>query len=66
MALLLGEYLSQVLPVHLPAGPKWLAAAAVLGLSAVQFRGLREGSRAQEITAGTVLLGVMGLLVAST
>lgn len=66
VALLLGKYLVQLLPTGVPDDPRLLAAAAVLGLGAVQFRGLREGSRAQEITAGVLLLGVTGLLVAST
>ena len=67
VALLLGEYLAPLLPLALPAGtgPRLLAAAAVLVLGAVQWRGLREGSRTQEITAGVLLLGVLGLLVAS-
>jgi APA family basic amino acid/polyamine antiporter len=66
VALLLGEYLVQLVPLGTPYGSRLLASAAVLGLMAVQFRGLREGSRAQEITAGILLLGVVGLLVAST
>lgn len=37
----------------------------MLALAAVQARGLREGSRTQEITAAVLLLGVLGLLVAS-
>ncbi|SFQ50252.1 APC family permease [Hymenobacter arizonensis] len=65
VALLLGEYLAQLLPLAIPHGPTWLAVLAVLALCLVQFRGLREGSRAQEITAAVLLLGVVGLLVAS-
>ncbi|WP_310397725.1 APC family permease [Hymenobacter sp.] len=62
VALLLGEYLAPLLPLAAPPGPRLLAGAAVLGLGAVQFRGLREGSRAQEITAAVLLLGLVGLL----
>lgn len=67
VALLLGEYLAPLLPLALPTGvgPRLLAAAAVLGLGAVQWRGLREGSRTQEITAVVLLGGVLGLLAAS-
>ncbi len=65
VALLLGEYLAQLLPLAIPHGPTVLAAVAVLALCLIQFRGLREGSRAQEITAVILLLGVVGLLVAS-
>ena len=65
VALLLGHYLAQLLPLPGPAAPKLLAGGAVLVLSAVQFRGLREGGRAQEITAGVLVLGVLGLLLAS-
>ena len=65
VALLLGEYLAQLLPRAGPLGPRGWAAAAVLGLGAVQFRGLRAGSRAQELTAGILLLGVLGVLAAS-
>ncbi|GAC1373142.1 MAG: amino acid permease [Hymenobacter sp.] len=65
VALLLGHYLAQLLPTGPAWGPRLLAGAAVLGLGAVQFRGLREGSRAQEITAAIVVLGVLGLLGAS-
>ena len=67
VALLLGSYLAQLLPgLDSPNGPRLLAGAAVLGLGAVQYRGLRDGSRAQEITAGLLILGVLGLLTAST
>ena len=66
VALLLGNYLAQLLPnLSTPYGPRLLAGAAVLGLGAVQYRGLRDGSRTQEITAGLLILGVVGLLVAS-
>ena len=65
VALLLGEYLGPLLPLAGPGGPRLLAALAVLALAAVQARGLREGSRAQEITAAVLLLGVVGLLAAS-
>ena len=65
VALLLGRYLAPLLPTLGPYGPRLLAGAAVLGLGAVQYRGLREGSRAQEITAAVLLVGVLGLLVAS-
>ena len=65
VALLLGDYLAPLLPLAVPGGPRLLAALAVLGLAAVQARGLREGSRAQEITAAVLLLGVVGLLAAS-
>ena len=65
VALLLGEYLAQLWPVPFPQAAPLLGAAAVLGLSAVQFRGLREGSRAQEVTAGILLVGVVGVLAAS-
>lgn len=66
VALLLGDFLAQLVPLTPAYGPRLLAAAAVLGLGAVQFRGLRESSRAQEITAALLILGVVGLLVAST
>ena len=65
VALLLGQYLAPLLPLAVPGGPRLLAALAVLALAAVQARGLREGSRTQEITAAVLLLGVLGLLVAS-
>ena len=65
VALLLGQYLAPLLPLAVPGGPRLLAALAVLTLAAVQARGLREGSRTQEITAAVLLLGVLGLLVAS-
>ncbi|WP_345058219.1 APC family permease [Hymenobacter glaciei] len=65
VALLLGQYLAPLLPLAVPGGPRLLAALAVLVLAAVQARGLREGSQAQEITAGVLLLGVVGLLAAS-
>ena len=65
VALLLGQYLTPLLPLAVPGGARLLAAAAVLGLAAVQSRGLREGSRAQEITAAVLLLGVLALLAAS-
>lgn len=65
VALLLGQYLAPLLPAALPLGPRLLAALAVLALAAVQARGLREGSRLQELTAAVLLLGVLGLLVAS-
>ncbi len=65
VALLLGQYLTQLLGLAGPVGPLLLGGGAVLGLGAVQFRGLREGSRAQEITAAILLLGVLGLLGAS-
>jgi len=65
VALLLGEYLGPLLPLAVPGGPRLLAALAVLALAAVQARGLRAGSRAQEMTAAALLLGVLGLLVAS-
>ncbi len=65
VALLLGEYLAQLLPLAVPGGPRLLAVSAVLGLAAVQWRGLREGSRAQEITAAVLLLGVLALLAGS-
>jgi APA family basic amino acid/polyamine antiporter len=65
VALLLGQYLGPLLPPALPLGPRLLAALAVLALAAVQARGLREGSRLQEITAAVLLLGVLGLLAAS-
>lgn len=65
VALLLGDYLAPLLPPAGPGSPRLLAALAVLGLAAVQARGLREGSRAQEITAAVLLLGLTGLLAAS-
>lgn len=65
VALLLGEYLTEFLNLPAAYAPRLLAVAAVLLLAAVQYRGLREGSRAQEITAGLLLLGVAGLLAAS-
>ncbi len=65
VARLLGGYLTQLLPLPTPYGPQLLASGAVLALAAVQFRGLREGSRTQELTAGALLLGVLGLLAAS-
>ena len=66
VALLLGEYLAPLLPLAAPHAARLLAGAAVLGLGAVQWRGLREGSRTQEATAVVLLLGVLGLLAAST
>ena len=65
VARLLGDYLAQLLSLPTPYGPQLLASGAVLALAAVQFRGLREGSRTQELTAGALLLGVLGLLAAS-
>ena len=68
VALLLGNYLAQLLPLGTLGtfyGPRLLAGAAVLGLGAVQFQGLRDGSRAQEITAGGLVLGVLAVLAAS-
>ena len=64
VALLLGDYLSQlILPfTHSTISPLLLALAAVLGLGAVQLRGLREGSWVQEITAGLLLLGLLAVL----
>ena len=63
VALLLGQYLVQLLP-GLPGGPRLVACAVTLGLGALQYRGMREGSRAQELTAAVLLLGVVGLLLA--
>lgn len=65
VALLLGDYLAPLLPLAVPGGPRLLAALAVLLLAAVQARGLRGGSRAQELTAAVLLLGVLGLLAGS-
>ena len=66
VALLFGNYLAQLLPPHPLFSAPLLAGAAVLGLGAVQYHGLRDGSLTQEITAGVLILGVLGLLVAST
>lgn len=67
VALLLGDYLGQLLPA--PAGlvagaawPRLLALGSVLALGAVQLRGLREASRVQEITALVLLLGLLAVL----
>ncbi|MDB5234545.1 MAG: amino acid permease [Hymenobacter sp.] len=65
VALLLGNYVAQLLPGSMAHAPRLLAGVAVLALSAVQFRGLRDGSRAQEITAAVLIIGVVALLVGS-
>ena len=66
VALLLGDYLGQLLqpftPLPLHSFARWLGLLAVLGLGAVQLRGLREGSRVQEITAVVLVLGLLAVL----
>ncbi|WP_375416719.1 APC family permease [uncultured Hymenobacter sp.] len=64
VALLIGDYLSQLLQplAHSLIHPFAIALTAVLGLGAVQLRGLREGSRVQEITALALLLGLLAVL----
>ncbi len=64
VALLLGEYLSQLLQPfsRLALPPLALALGSVLALGAVQLRGLREGSWVQEVTALLLLLALLAVL----
>ena len=70
VALLIGDYLSQLIQPFTQSSIQplahWLGLGSVLGLGAIQLRGLREGSRVQEITALLLLLGLLAVLGAST
>ena len=70
VALLIGDYLGQLLqpfaklPNH--SFTIWLGLGSILILGAIQLRGLREGSRVQEITALLLLLGLLAVLGGSS
>ena len=70
VALLIGDYLGQLLQpfVKLPnhSFTIWLGLGSILILGAIQLRGLREGSRVQEITALLLLLGLLAVLGGSS
>lgn len=65
VALLLGEYAAQLLAWPVPHLALWLAGTAVLGCSGFQWWSVQAGSRLQELTAGILLLVVLGLLAGS-
>lgn len=66
VALLLGEYAAQLLAWPVPHLALWLAGAAVLGCGGCQWGSVQAGSRLQELTAGVLLLVVLGLLLAAS
>ncbi|GAA4370930.1 amino acid permease [Hymenobacter saemangeumensis] len=65
VALLLGDYLAQLLPPPLSQHPRALAAATVLLLGALQWRGPRQAGRAQEVTAALLILALLAIVGAS-
>jgi APA family basic amino acid/polyamine antiporter len=62
VALLLGDYLAQLLPAPLSEYPRSLAMVAVLALGALQWRGPRTAGQAQEVTAGLLILVLLAIV----
>jgi amino acid transporter len=64
VALVLGEYLGPLLP-GVTTTPAPVAAAAVLGIALLQWRGIRIGDVAQQITSLAKAVGLVGLAAAA-
>src|SRR6476661_6680566 len=62
VALLLGDYLAQLLPAPLSDYPRTLAAGSIILLSALQWRGPRQAGRTQEITAALLILVLLAIV----
>ena len=65
VAVLLGDYGAQLLAWPVPHLAQWLAGAAVLGCGGFQWVSVQAGSRLQELTAGILVVVVLGLLAGS-
>jgi len=62
LAYAFGDYASQLVPMG-EHGPSWLAALAIILLTAAHARGLREGTRTQNVLTGLKLAGLALIII---